>query len=497
MIHFATVHHQNPYWVRVQKDYLDRYVTEPYRLVACYDSIPAALRRVADVVLPAPPGCLEHSDRLRVLYEWILADGCSPNDLIVFIDSDSLPISKDFANALRRQLRKSTLVAVRRDENLGDLQPHPCLCAATIAQWRELSELAEGENLWARGATGASTLFGNADGDPGGFLLGLLTERDLNWTPLLRSNEAEIHEVLFGIYGSIVYHHGGGSRVLLTRADLLKHGSREAALRSSDYVRVKAADNWLRRQIPSNHRFHETLSKSNHPGLPAGLAIEIHHDSHSEEEPLLRGKNPDARHHVIISGTGRAGTTLLVQLLTHLGMNTGLDPRTMRQRVRASCNAGLEFDVRRPGAPYVCKAPRMCLYVDEVVRDPNLVIDHALIPIRSSLFAAAESRRVVQRRAEAEPGDVPDIVHGGLTWTADPDDQENALLRGLYDFLSTLAGTHTPVTLLRYPQFAKDPEYLYEKLRPLIPGISLDRFQRSFDAVVEPELINSYDSDDT
>jgi hypothetical protein len=49
------------------------------------------------------------------------------------------------------------------------------------------------------------------------------------------------------------------------------------------------------------------------------------------------------RHHVIISGTGRAGTTFLGQLLTALKLDTGfynpfadIDPIS---------NAGMEFDI--------------------------------------------------------------------------------------------------------------------------------------------------------
>jgi hypothetical protein len=56
-----------------------------------------------------------------------------------------------------------------------------------------------------------------------------------------------------------------------------------------------------------------------------------------------------AKHHVIISGTGRAGTTFLVQLLTALSLDTGFKPGTTP--VFAHCNAGMEQDIRKPNAP--------------------------------------------------------------------------------------------------------------------------------------------------
>jgi hypothetical protein len=50
-----------------------------------------------------------------------------------------------------------------------------------------------------------------------------------------------------------------------------------------------------------------------------------------------------AKHHVIISGTGRAGTTCLVQVLTALGLDTGFADLT--SAVHANCHAGMEWDI--------------------------------------------------------------------------------------------------------------------------------------------------------
>ncbi len=81
-----------------------------------------------------------------------------------------------------------------------------------------------------------------------------------------------------------------------------------------------------------------------------------------------------ARHHIIISGTGRAGTTFLVQLLTELGLNTGF-PNSQAQ-IDPNCNAGMEVDIRDPNAPYIVKSPWLCDYLDEVLGNRGIVIDH-------------------------------------------------------------------------------------------------------------------------
>ena len=71
------------------------------------------------------------------------------------------------------------------------------------------------------------------------------------------------------------------------------------------------------------------------------------------------------KHHVIISGTGRAGTTFLVQLLTALGLDTGFDSPT--SGIFENCRAGMEWDLRHPNAPYIIKNPWLCDYLHEIM----------------------------------------------------------------------------------------------------------------------------------
>src|SRR4029077_20569812 len=87
------------------------------------------------------------------------------------------------------------------------------------------------------------------------------------------------------------------------------------------------------------------------------------------------------KHHVIISGTGRAGTAFLVQLLPELGLETGFpDPFS---NVFPNCDAGMEWDIRQPDAPYIVKNPRLCDSLDALVQDGGVVIDRAIIPVRN------------------------------------------------------------------------------------------------------------------
>jgi hypothetical protein len=194
-----------------------------------------------------------------------------------------------------------------------------------------------------------------------------------------------------------------------------------------------------------------------------------------------------AKHHIIISGTGRAGTTFLIQLLTALGLETGFTDLTAA--VDANCHAGMEWDLRHADAPYVIKSPWLCDYLDEVLERTEIVIDHAIIPVRE-LSAAAESRRDVTRRTP--PALYAGAIPGGLWYTDDPQQQETVLATQLYKIIYTVAKRDIPLTLLYFPRLIHDPAYLYGKLEALVPGMSYEGFRNVFQQVVHPEFVHEF-----
>jgi hypothetical protein len=195
------------------------------------------------------------------------------------------------------------------------------------------------------------------------------------------------------------------------------------------------------------------------------------------------------RHHVIISGTGRAGTTFLVQLLTALGQDTGYRDFSA---VAPNCDGGMESDLRKPDAPYFVKDPWLCDSLADILKAGEVAIDHAFIPIRN-LFAAAESRRDVSRRTGPEVYAAFGPVVPGGCWPTDRDEtQESVLARKFYRLLETLAALDVPTTLLHFPRLATDPEYLFRKIGGCLPNIRYDAFVRAFRETSRPEKIHSF-----
>jgi hypothetical protein len=205
--------------------------------------------------------------------------------------------------------------------------------------------------------------------------------------------------------------------------------------------------------------------------------------------------------HVVISGTGRAGTTFLVQLLTRLGLETGFTCQTMD--IDQNARAGLEHDLRESQPPYIVKSPWFIDYAEEVLTRTDMLIEHVFIPMRD-LRAAAESRRYVAECAEAKLSLLgrlrrrikPVAVPGGLWHTRRARQQEQILSQQFYKLALALSAAEVPVTLLRYPRLVRDSAYLHKKLAPILGTISYARFQTAFEQTVRPDWVHSFSDRD-
>jgi hypothetical protein len=201
MIHIATVHWNTDLWIGIQLRHLAAHLHSPHRVYASLSGIsPEHGDRFFFARLDAGG---RHEENLNALAAHVI-EQAAPDDLLVFMDGDAFPIA-DLDPALPALLAQHPLAAIRRDENLGDQQPHPSFCVTTAGFWREIG------GDWSRGYQ-----WRNANGDlvsdVGGNLLGALREREVEWRPLLRTNARELHPILFGVYGDLVYHHGAGFR---------------------------------------------------------------------------------------------------------------------------------------------------------------------------------------------------------------------------------------------------------------------------------------------
>lgn len=205
---------------------------------------------------------------------------------------------------------------------------------------------------------------------------------------------------------------------------------------------------------------------------------------------LLWYNAPMMRSHVVISGTGRAGTTFLVCLLTSLGLDTGYDPASIELPLLS--RAGLEMDIRAPNAPYIVKNPHLCDLAEEVLA-MSVRIEHAIIPVRQFDAAAASRAHVQELTTGSADGKT---VWGGLWGTDKAVDQVGVLRSKFTNLIEVLVRYDIPMTFLAYPRLVRDPDYLYGKLKFLLGDIDLATFRKAFSGLVRPEWIHQFNEDD-
>jgi hypothetical protein len=209
--------------------------------------------------------------------------------------------------------------------------------------------------------------------------------------------------------------------------------------------------------------------------------------------------------HILIGGTGRAGTTLLVQWFTAMGFDTGFSLEEAQGGGDPISHGGLEHALSRTLAvgkplPHVAKSPWFGPQLAEYVRDGRLPVEAAIVPLRD-LHDAAESRRQVSTRAE-EAGLDPlkhpgGILGAGRIGKEARKKQERQLARRFYELVHTLVALEVPIHFLRFPEFARGDQDLYAALEPLLTrhGVGEEDARAALARVVRPELIHDFGGD--
>lgn len=216
-----------------------------------------------------------------------------------------------------------------------------------------------------------------------------------------------------------------------------------------------------------------------------------------DKSPKLTRAGPrvaaNPNHKVIITGPGRSGTTLIMQLLTELGFDTGFSPESMQ--VSDISQAGLEQGLftkphrKAPLTPnYIIKSPLICDNLALGCERGDLVVDHVYIPIRA-LDQVARSRARVSEIEANHPG--------GLDPGLDLEAQMDRTARSLYTLLDTVVRYDLPHSFISFPRLTEDPRYLYDKLGFLCSGLEYDPFQHTFEALVNPALVHRFEGEDT
>ncbi|GAA4118827.1 hypothetical protein ACFFTN_13735 [Aminobacter aganoensis] len=202
----------------------------------------------------------------------------------------------------------------------------------------------------------------------------------------------------------------------------------------------------------------------------------------------LRGLfGPAETGRVYITGTGRAGTTFLMQLLTELGLDTGFHEDDGSSYF-ATARAGLEWDIFDPTGPTIVKSPFLCDHMDDLLA-AGFEFRHVIVPVRD-ISSAAASRKLVQTQTTGTADGI--AVAGGLWGTDRGTDQADVLAHKFAAVVDALVRNDIPTTFVSFPRITKDKEYLFAKLAPIFPNIRASRFRSAFKRVSRPEMVNDF-----
>jgi len=174
---------------------------------------------------------------------------------------------------------------------------------------------------------------------------------------------------------------------------------------------------------------------------------------------------------IVITGTGRCGSSFLMHLLTCLGQDTGFTPEECVEHLeRSGVNGGIEhgFDAK-------CRVIKNPAYIrDKKVFDYD--IERVIIPFRDIKDSA---------RSMASNGH----GYGGMWKGIDTmEDQLGILILALAVFRAETIKREIPVDYINFPQMVTDPDYLYEKLNPIF-NLDRGKFDEVFALIADPSKI--------
>lgn len=208
-----------------------------------------------------------------------------------------------------------------------------------------------------------------------------------------------------------------------------------------------------------------------------------------------------SKSHLLIAGIGRSGTTLLVQLLDGLGLDTDLAHGNLAYDNAA--NAGFEtVPIKPDSVPYVLKSPWSYQFLNELMEKGEIKIDCVLIPIRN-LSEAVSSRIILDLRSIYASKHHParhfdgvwrnnSSVAGGITYSLEPIDNQRILASAFYDTVEICVRHNIAMQFIHFPRFAFDVDYAFQNLKGYVKdGVSFEQFKIIYDRIVAHDKVRT------
>lgn len=174
---------------------------------------------------------------------------------------------------------------------------------------------------------------------------------------------------------------------------------------------------------------------------------------------------------ILITGTGRCGTTFLIKLFTFLGFDTGFTKKNFSHYIFTNCNAGMEkqYSVNH----YIVKSPSFIDDIEKIIKS-NTSIKLVIIPIRDYKLSA-ESRFTHANKS------------GGLWNAKTVDEQIGFYHKIMSNYLHHMVQYEINTLFLSFEKMTTDKKYLFDKLKNILDekSIDFDTYSLVYDEVSE------------
>ena len=174
---------------------------------------------------------------------------------------------------------------------------------------------------------------------------------------------------------------------------------------------------------------------------------------------------------ILITGTGRCGTTFLIKLFTFLGFDTGYTKDNVEKNIYKNCNSGMERQYT--DKHYILKNPKY-IYEIEKIMNSKINVKLIIIPIRD-YNASAESRNSYKKQ------------NGGLWNATNVNEQLLFYYKIMSNYLYYMTKYEINTLFLDFDKMTTDKRYLFEKLKNILieKNITFELFNNVFDEVSE------------
>ena len=173
---------------------------------------------------------------------------------------------------------------------------------------------------------------------------------------------------------------------------------------------------------------------------------------------------------ILITGTGRCGTTFLIKLFSFLDFDTGYDRSNYSKHISPNCNSGMERNYKEKY--YILKNPLFMRNIQVISEDKSVIIKTVIIPIRD--FKMSALSRVKRSKSD-----------GGL-WNATNELTQIKYYKDiLTNYICCMTKYDINTIFIDFDKMTSDKPYLYNKIKTILDEkhISYEVFCGVYDEV--------------